>query len=161
MKKIVMLLAFAGGITMAQAQAPQKNQPINTTDAQLKKVPSIEETFSFSNDDYDFGKIVYGKAVEYDVVMKNIGADSVKVERVQVSCGCTTPKYEQGKMIAPGQEFKVRLGFNGMSNGHFQKNATIFFSNGTSKVVKFHGEAYQAPTEPAPANNELQKLKKG
>lgn len=161
MKKIVMLLAFAGGFMVAQAQTPQKNQQMNVTEVDLKKVPTIEETLSFTNDDYDFGKIVYGKAVEYDVIMKNISKDSVKVERVQVSCGCTTPKYDQGKMIAPGQEFKVRLGFNGMSNGHFQKNATIFFNNGTSKVVKFQGEAYQAPTEPAPANNELQKLKKG
>lgn len=161
MKKIVMLLAFAGGFMVAQAQTPQKNQQMNVTEVELKKVPTIEETLSFTNDDYDFGKIVYGKAVEYDVIMKNISKDSVKVERVQVSCGCTTPKYDQGKMIAPGQEFKVRLGFNGMSNGHFQKNATIFFNNGTSKVVKFQGEAYQAPTEPAPANNELQKLKKG
>ena len=161
MKKIVMLLAFAGGFMVAQAQTPQKNQQMNVTEVDLKKVPTIEETLSFTNDDYDFGKIVYGKAVEYDVIMKNIGKDSIKVERVQVSCGCTTPKYDQGKMIAPGQEFKVRLGFNGMSNGHFQKNATIFFNNGTSKVVKFQGEAYQAPTEPAPANNELQKLKKG
>lgn len=156
-----MLLAFAGGFMVAQAQTPQKNQQMNVTEVDLKKVPTIEETLSFTNDDYDFGKIVYGKAVEYDVIMKNISKDSVKVERVQVSCGCTTPKYDQGKMIAPGQEFKVRLGFNGMSNGHFQKNATIFFNNGTSKVVKFQGEAYQAPTEPAPANNELQKLKKG
>lgn len=160
MKKIVLFLGL--GLTAltfnAQAQAVSEAkapaQPAQTP-------PAAEQIVNFKNAEYDFGKIPQGKPVEYDLVMKNISKDSVKIERVQVSCGCTSPKYDQGKVYAPGQEFKVTLGYNAATEGHFEKYVTIFFGNGSSKVVKFKGETYKAPENAAPANAPVQKLKGG
>jgi hypothetical protein len=110
----------------------------------------IDKLIEFKNDNYNFGKIEYNKAVSFEVQLKNIGKDSVKIERVQVGCGCTTPKYEVGP-YAPGQTFKVELGFNGATKGVFEKNATIYFSNGLTKLIRFFGETFEVPANAAPA----------
>ncbi len=166
MKKLVLFCALSISFAAANAQKPATDphaghnhaQPAQTVQA---APPQADQLFSFKNADYDFGKIVFGKAVEFDVEVKNNSKDSVKVDRVQVSCGCTTPKYDANAKIAPGQTSKITLGFNGMNDGRFEKTATIFFSNGATKLVKFHGETYKAPAEAAPANQNLQKLKTG
>ena len=91
--------------------------------------------------------------------MKNISSDSVKIQNVQVSCGCTTPKWQAGPYAA-GENFKVTLGFNGYTEGHFEKSVTIFFENGLSKQIKFHGETFKAPDDAAPASA-ASKMKSG
>ena len=129
------------------AQAPNQNQDIS-------KVLQISTT------DHDFGKIAYGKPVEFDVVIKNISNDSISISNVKVTCGCTTPKYQANKAFGPGETVNVTLGFNGFADGHFQKSADIFFSNGLSQQIRFHGQGYKVET-PAPANGAVQKMKSG
>jgi hypothetical protein len=121
----------------------------------------ITKVFEFKNDQYDFGKIIFGKPVEYDVIIKNISHDSASIDNVQVGCGCTTPKYERGKKFGPGETIKITLGFNGNTFGVFQKSATLFFNNGTlSKPVNFKGETFTAPANnPSPANESVEKIK--
>ncbi len=150
MKKISIL---AGSLLFAFAVNAQ------TPTATTAVTPDIDKVLEISEVNHDFGKIPYGKPAEYDVVIKNISSDSVKIENVKVGCGCTTPKYEQGKAYAPGETFKVTLGFNGSTEGAFTKYADIFFSNGLSKQVIFKGTGYKVPDEAAPANAAVQKMK--
>lgn len=109
--------------------------------AQTTEQKDISKILSFKNDNYDFGKIPFGKPVEYDVEIKNISNEEVKIENVQVSCGCTTPQWKPGPYAA-GDTFKIRLGFNGQTMGAFEKVVTIYFSGGMVKVVKFKGETF-------------------
>jgi len=150
MKKISIL---AGTLLFAFAVNAQ------TPTATTAVTPDIDKVLEISEVNHDFGKIPYGKPAEYDVVIKNISSDTVKIENVKVGCGCTTPKYEQGKAYAPGETFKVTLGFNGYTEGAFTKYADIFFSNGLSKQVIFKGTGYKVPDEAAPANAAVQKMK--
>ncbi len=126
MKKFLMTVLIAGAAFVANAQTAQKD---------------ITKILSISNDNYDFGKIVYGKPVEYALQVKNISSEPVTIENVQVGCGCTTPKYTKGQVIAPGESASITLGFNGMTKGNFQKSATLFFSGALTKPVAFHGVA--------------------
>lgn len=146
MKKLLFLLpAFFLGMTVSsQAQSANKKD--------------VSEVVEFKELDHDFGKIPYGKAAEYELEMKNISSEPVKIENVQVGCGCTTPKWSAGP-YAPGETFKVGIGFNGATDGKFQKAVTIFFNDGLSQVVKFHGETFKTPDDAAPANSSLKKLK--
>ncbi len=143
MKKITFLLGALLVAGLVNAQTPTGQGSATNQSADAAKV------VEFSELDHDFGKIPQGKPVEYDITLKNISTSPVKIENVQVGCGCTTPKWKPGPYAA-GETFKVTLGFNAAASGAFTKTATIFFNNGLSKVVKFHGETF---TESAPSTS--------
>ena len=103
----------------------------------------ITKVLKFTNDNFDMGKITTGKSTEFNVDILNISAAPVTLDNVMVGCGCTTPKYTKGQVIAPGEHASVVLGFNGSAVGAFSKVATIFFSGNLTKQVSFHGEGIQ------------------
>ena len=118
--------------------------------------------FEFKNDAFDFGKIPAGKPAKYDLFIKNISKETAELTLVQPGCGCTTPEYEAKKKFAPGETVKVTLGFNGGAPGSgtpFSKSVTVTLNSNVTKVVTFKGETYAVPTESAPANGAIDKLK--
>ena len=157
MKKLTLIFTSLFIGVLANAQAPVTSN----TAAMVAPIPDIDKVLEFKEASHDFGKIPFGKPVEFDVTIKNISKEAVKIENVKVGCGCTTPKYDATKSYAPGETFKVTLGFSGNAEGAFEKYADIFFSNGTTKQIKFHGEGYKVADTPAPSNVAVDKLKKG
>lgn len=155
MKKFTLMAAslFFFAAINAQAPATPETKP-------QQEVKDISKTLSFKNDNYDFGKIPQGKPVEFDLEVKNISGEEVKVENVQVSCGCTTPKWQAGPYKS-GETFKIGLGFNAAAAGAFTKTVTVYFSGGLTKVVTFKGEVFTAPQDAAPKNEGVGKLKPG
>jgi hypothetical protein len=111
------------------------SQTTNTT------AKNINTTLQFTNEDYNMGKIKSGAPLEYNVTIKNISTDTVSIKTVRVGCGCTTPKYNAGQVIQPGETTTITLGFNGSATGPFVKYADVFFGNGLSKQLKFSGDA--------------------
>ena len=125
-----------------------------------KPAKDITKYFDFTNADWNFGKIPQGKPVEFDLFIKNISKDSATLDNVQVSCGCTTPKYTKGQKFGPGENIKVTLGFNAGVLGGFSKTVTVFLNNNDfTKQVTFHGETFTVASTPAPANNATDKIK--
>jgi len=159
MKKLTILAASLFVFAAVNAQATTETKS-TTAPAPQQQQQDITKVLSFKNDNYDFGKIPQGKPVEFDVIIRKMGADSIKIENVQVSCGCTTPKWQAGP-YGENQEFKVTLGFNAAAMGPFNKTVTIFFSGGLTKAITFHGETYAAPNNAAPENKGLGTLKPG
>ena len=121
---ILMLIGFIG----AKAQSTSTN---------------ITKVLKFTNDNYNMGTIAYGKPTEFNVDIENISAAPITLENIMVGCGCTTPKYTKGAVIAPGAHATVTLGFNGSAVGNFSKNATLFFSGNLVKQVTFYGVGAQ------------------
>ena len=103
----------------------------------------ITKVLKFTNDNYNMGTITYGKPTEFNVDIENISAAPITLENIMVGCGCTTPKYTKGTVIAPGAHATVTLGFNGSAVGNFSKNATLFFSGNLVKQVTFYGVGAQ------------------
>ncbi len=134
------------------AQSTEENQEIQNSD--------IHKVIDFSETDHDFGKIPYGKPAEFNLLMKNISNDTVRIQEVRAGCGCTTPKWQPGPYNA-GETFKVTIGFNGYTEGNFNKVVTVYLTNGQSQVIKFHGQTYKAPDNPAPPNGAIERLKSG
>ncbi len=156
MKKIFLLFTslFVAAIINAQAPATTAQASTNV----VTPAADVSKALSFKEENHDFGKIPYGKPVEFDVEIKNISTDSIKIENVKVACGCTTPKYQQGP-YAPGEAFKVTLGFSGYADGPFDKYVDIFFNNGMTKQIRFHGVGYKVAETTPSANTGIQKLK--
>ena len=141
MKKVLLFFFACFLLLTIQAQTP---------------INAIDKILSITNMDYDMGRISAGKPLEYNLVIKNIGTDTVVLQDVKAGCGCTTPKFRAGEKIIPGKSTFITLGFNGGANGEFSKFADIFFSGGLSRQVKFHGFAVAdstVVTKPAIANN--------
>lgn len=149
MKKALLLIPALFAVMLLKAQTTEQDQ---------KTQPDITKFVEFKELDHDFGKIPFGKPAEFELEMKNISNDTVRIENVQVGCGCTTPKWQPGPYKA-GETFKVGIGFNGSTDGVFQKVVTIFFNNGLSQVIKFHGQTYKTPDNAAPGNAVLEKIK--
>lgn len=117
---------------------------IINTHAQTSTVPAdITKLLKFTNDNYDMGKIIYGKQTEFTVDIENISVIPISILNVTVGCGCTTPKYNQGQIIAPGAHATIVLGYNGSNLGNFSKVATILFSGNMTKQLSFHGVGVQ------------------
>jgi hypothetical protein len=136
MKRIILVAIVCLSYSQLIAQA----KPVSSS-TQVQK--DINKVLKFTNDNYNMGNIPYGKPTEFVVTIENISAASVTLNNVQVSCGCTTPKFQSGAVIAPGQKTTVTLGFNGASMGNFSKSATIFLSENLIKTVSFSGVGVQ------------------
>ncbi|OYU54927.1 MAG: hypothetical protein CFE25_13205 [Chitinophagaceae bacterium BSSC1] len=120
-----------------------------TTSPQPKEIGSVVE---FKNDAYNFGKIAYGKPVEYVVEFKNIGKDTLTVLQAQPGCGCTTPSFTPNEKFGPGQTSKMTIRFNSSVVGAFTRFIDVYFSGGLTKKLSFTGEGIQEAA-PAPATN--------
>jgi hypothetical protein len=127
-------------IIMFFAFVPIFAQTVPST-TQVQK--DINKVLKFTNDNFNMGNIPYGKPTEFVVTIENISAAPVTLNNVQVSCGCTTPKFQANAVITPGQKTTVTLGFNGSSMGNFTKTATIFLSDNLIKTVNFSGVGVQ------------------
>jgi hypothetical protein len=153
-EKIAQPMKLEDEKSAAQITPVQAAPPVELADA--------SKAFEFKNDAFDFGKIPAGKPSKYDLFIKNVSKETQELTLVQPGCGCTTPEYEQNKKFAPGETVKVTLGFNGGAPGSgqtFSKSVTVTLKGFKPKVVTFRGETFAVPTESAPANGAIDKLK--
>ena len=127
-----------------------------TPDVQKQETAKPAETLWLNETAHDFGKIPQGKPVTTDFELKNTGKDSLDLQSVQASCGCTTPQYKAGK-YGPGEKFKITVGYNAAAEGAFTKTVTITY-NGQQKVVTIGGTVYATPSTPAPENKGVSKV---
>lgn len=108
----------------------------NKSHAQVK----IEEVLKFKNDQFDFGKISFGKPATYTIEITNISKDTVTLITARPGCGCTTPNFKANQKMAPGQIAEVQITFNGSAMGVFSRYTDLEFSGGLKKQTKFSGE---------------------
>ncbi len=111
-----------------------------TTTAPAK---NINTQIEFKNATYNFGKVIYGKPVEYVVEMKNIGSDTLAIVNAQPGCGCTTPSFAPNEKFGPGQSVKMTIRFNSSALGAFTRYTDVYFTGGLTKKLSFSGEGVQ------------------
>jgi hypothetical protein len=141
MKKIYVMV-----MTLFVALAGFSQATTTTTPAK-----DVNSQIEFKNDTYSFGKITFGKPVEYIVEMKNIGKDSLSILNAQPGCGCTTPSFKPNEKFGPGQTVKMTIRFNGSVIGAFTRYTDVYFTGGLTKKFTFSGEGVQEIPATAPA----------
>ena len=142
-----LLLAFAG---MAQSHDGHNHSTATTTTTPAPKPESIK----LSETTFDFGKIPQGKPVTHVFTVENIGKDSLKIDNVQASCGCTTPEWSK-TAVAAGGKTTIKVGYNAAAEGVFDKTITIYYNNGEVKVMNIKGIVWKTPDQSAPTNQAL------
>jgi hypothetical protein len=150
MKKILSVICLAAFCFTSNAQlaanAPTIPAVIKTDVLQLK-----EST-------HNFGKIPQGRPATYTFEIVNTGAEPLRLENVQASCGCTTPEWSK-EPIAPGASANIKVGYNAYAEGMFNKTVTIFYKDHQTKAITITGEVLKTPVTSAPENSSVQLLK--
>ena len=83
------------------------------------------QTITFDKTTFDYGTVKNGSDGERTFTVTNTGDKPLIISKVQASCGCTTPKYDQAPIL-PGKSAKIQVGYNTKINGSFQKLIEVF-----------------------------------
>jgi hypothetical protein len=129
-----------------------------TLNAQVASTSKSESDLVLKEASYNFGKIPQGKPVTHIFEVVNNSASTLTLENVQASCGCTTPEWDQ-KPIAPGSTSEIKVGYNALAEGGFEKTISIFYDKGKLKTLTIKGEVWHTPEQSAPRNSSTALLK--
>lgn len=127
----VLTLILSGHVVLAQDSTKIANGP---------KIKLAEATF-------DFGTVAQGTPVKHIFKFKNIGTDTLKIEQVRSSCGCTAA--ESSKIIPPQKDGQIEVNFNTASQmGKVSKTVYIFSNDveASQRSVSIHGTVEAAKT---------------
>jgi hypothetical protein len=111
--------------------------------ALLAQAPVI----SFDNNTHDFKKIKEQDGLATTVFkFKNTGDAPLVINRVQASCGCTTPTWTK-EPILPGKTGEITTSYNPANRpGSFIKTISVFSNAGTApSLLTIKGEVVPKP----------------
>lgn len=92
---------------------------------------------SFSETLHDYGTIKKDSDGTYDFTFTNNGKIPLVLSNVETSCGCTTPSWPR-EPIAPGKTGIIKVKYNTVSPGGFQKTITVY-SNAKTITLTIKG----------------------
>ncbi len=120
---------------------------------------SVEKpALTVSEQHFDFGKIPMGRPVTHRFSISNTGKDSIFIENVSASCGCTTPVWKK-EPLAPGASSDIEVGYNAAAEGYFDKPVTIYYNQGKIMQVSVKGTVFVRNPTPVPANAAVAQLR--
>ncbi len=76
--------------------------------------------------EHDFGAMQQGRPQIFVFQFRNIDSDSILLQTVRTSCGCTAANWTETP-IAPGASGEVRIEYDAYQNGDFDKKIRVFF----------------------------------
>jgi hypothetical protein len=122
-------------------------------------IAQADEMLTLKETEFDFGKIPQGKPVVHIFEVTNKSNVPLKITNINASCGCTTPEWEKDKVVAPGGNTKITVGYNAAAEGPFTKFITVTYNDTQSKQITIKGEVWKTPGSSAPENKGLNDLK--
>ena len=143
----MVLVGFVLSAILCKAQTPSGSPDGAKADLLILKENS-----------HNFGKIPQGRPATYNFEITNNGAEPLRLDNVQASCGCTTPEWSRDP-IAAGATATIKVGYNAFAEGAFTKNVTLFYHGNQTKVLTITGEVFKSPAGSAPENESVQLLK--
>lgn len=153
MCRVILFFLFTGIGTSLMAQERVMSP---TTTLEHTKVLQADP-LSFTQTEYDFGKIPQGKPVTHTFQFKNTGVEPLVLNEVKASCGCTTPVWTRDTIPAGGVS-SVKVGFNAASEGAFVKPVFITYNGNQSKQLLIKGDVWKTPADSAPQNQLVHQL---
>ncbi|MCF8244033.1 MAG: DUF1573 domain-containing protein [Saprospiraceae bacterium] len=107
---------------------------------------------SFTETEFNFGKVKAGEKVEHEYTFKNTGKEPLVISNAKGSCGCTVPEWPK-EPIAPGASAKIRVNFDSKGkSGPQTKQVTITANTDpVQSIIYIKGEVLGDPASAAPA----------
>ncbi len=95
--------------------------------------PVAAQRITVQKKSVDCGKTAYSMPVTAEFELRNKGLRKLRIEDVQVSCGCLEAQYPKDE-ISAGEKFTLKLTYDAKQLGHFVKTARIV-SNGSKQPL--------------------------
>lgn len=123
----------------SEAELKEALKEIEQEEAELRKSLT---TMSFDKLNYNFGKLKEDTENKVSYTVTNSGKNPLIIEKVDVSCGCTTAKKPE-KPIAPGKSDVIEVVFHPKPGqlGEQKKTVTVT-ANTDPKLVVLNFEAF-------------------
>ena len=103
-----------------------------------------DDVAKFNADKHDFGKIKQAVPATYEFQVTNKSDKPLIIENAHATCGCTTPEWSK-EPLAPGKTAKIKVGYNAVNGGHFDKQVYVKFAGiDEEKVLGITGEVLPA-----------------
>lgn len=85
---------------------------------------SQAQEIEFESQTIDFGTIAKGSDGNRLFIFTNTGSNSLTIDKVTSSCGCTIPKKPSAP-IAPGEKGEIQVRYDTNRMGPFRKTITV------------------------------------
>ena len=82
----------------------------------------------------DCGQVAYQSPVTAEFEISNKDGRPVRITKVRTSCGCTDVEYPKGDIVA-GETFAVKVTYDAMTMGHFDKLVDVYTQQDAQPVV--------------------------
>lgn len=83
----------------------------------------------FKEEAHDFGTVQRGPEVQYNFKFTNKGNATLRIERVQTSCGCTGATVGEKTEYKRNESGEIRVNFNTQGRSGHQEKTIIVYSN--------------------------------
>lgn len=110
----------------------------------------------FTEEIHDFGTIPEGPKAEFEFKFVNNGTEPIVIQKVNASCGCTTPSYSK-EPVKPGEKGAIKAVYNTQGRPTpFNKTITVV-SNAGTKVLVIKGTVEKTPDSSVPKSSTMMK----
>jgi len=105
------------------------------------KERKVEQTkVSFEKEIFDFGNVSFEEDVPIKIKFLNTGKNSMIIENVKTSCGCTVPKLKK-KVIKSNEYGYIDVTVSPTTRGKFSSSVYVFYNGPNSpKKIRIKGE---------------------
>lgn len=83
----------------------------------------------FNEEFHDFGKVPQGPQLQYNFEFVNKGNASLKIEKIQTSCGCTGATVGEKTEYKKNEKGEVKVTFNTQGRSGKQEKTLVVFTN--------------------------------
>ena len=92
---------------------------------------------------HDFGDLPAGRPVTHIFRFQNVGADTILLQTVRTTCGCTAVRYPETP-VAPGATGELTVDYDAAQSGRFRKKIRVFFDRQRKpEILWIKGEVEQ------------------
>lgn len=84
--------------------------------------------------EHDFGDIMHREPAKFNFKFKNTSTDSILIDNVRTTCGCTTPDWTWDPIL-PDSTSHIQVVFDAKKKGYFKKKVKVYFSNQRKATV--------------------------
>jgi hypothetical protein len=88
---------------------------------------TTSSVFWLNEPEHDFGWMAKGTPQTHLFQFKNTSTDSLHIETIRTTCGCTAPTWSEAA-IAPDSIGVVAIEYDAQRAGYFKKKIKVFFA---------------------------------